>query len=168
MTRHITIADGPAQPDASALDAFWAEATAAHPDLAGAHHVRSLGIDAETTETIIDFVQAGTKVATFSLPWVMEANGFPAVARGTPVILTDYSGTPRLVVRITDVRETTFGEIGPAETGLDGPPVQDPAVWIPLHREYWNGLLARYGKVCSDDMPVLVEPFEFIHAGEGR
>ena len=126
--------------------------------------VRSIGIDAETTELILDFVKAGSKVATFSLPWVMEANGFPEAAPGTPVILTDYSGVPRIVVRLTEVRETTFGEIGPAETGMDGPPVQDPEVWIPLHREYWNGLLAAYGRKCSDDMPVLIEPFEFVYA----
>ena len=69
-----------------------------------------------------------------------------------------------MVVRLTDVRETTFGGIGAAETRLDGPPVQDPEVWVPLHREYWNGLLSRYGKQCSDEMPVLVEPFDFIYA----
>jgi uncharacterized protein YhfF len=76
------------------------------------------------------------------------------------------SGTglgPRMVVRLTDVRETTFGAIGPRETSMDGPPVQDPAVWIPLHREYWNGLLSNYGRSCTDDMPVLVEPFEFVY-----
>jgi uncharacterized protein YhfF len=164
MTRHILIADGPAMPDTDVLDAFWADATAAHPELEGDHQVRSIGIDAETTELILDFVKAGSKVATFSLPWVMAANGFPDSAPGTPIILTDYSGIPRLVVRLTAVRETTFGDIGPAETGMDGPPVQDPDVWIPLHREYWNGLLAAYGRECSDDMPVLVEPFEFVYA----
>lgn len=167
MTRTITIADGPAQPAELALDAFWREVRAAHPELTGNHHVRSLGIDAETTEAILEFIQAGTKVATFSLPWVMAANGFPAVTAGTPVLLTDYTGLPRLAVRITDVQEITFGQIGPAETGLDGPPVQDPSVWIPLHRKYWNGLLAGYDKVCSDDMPVLVERFEFVYAGTG-
>ncbi|GIR82581.1 MAG: hypothetical protein CM15mP84_03290 [Cellvibrionales bacterium] len=42
------------------------------------------------------------------------------------------------------------------------PPVQDPDVWIPLHRQYWNGLLAAYGRECTDDMPVLIEPFDYI------
>ena len=33
---------------------------------------------------------------------------------------------------------------------------------IPLHRTYWNGLLAAYGRECTDDMPVLIEPFDYI------
>ena len=111
MTRSILVADGPAQPDEALLDVFWSEVRSAHPELGEDHQVRSIGIDDETTELIFDFVQAGTKVATFSLPWVMEANGFPDSLPGTPIILTDYSGKPRLVVRLTDVRETTFGEI---------------------------------------------------------
>ena len=164
MQRDILVADGPAQPEPAALDAFWEAAVAADPTLAGHHQVRSLGIDAETTEAILDFIRAGSKVATFSLPWVMAANGFPDPVPGLPIILTDYAGTPRMVVRLQDIRSTTFGDIGPAETRLDGPPVQDPEVWIPLHREYWNGLLQAYGKQCTDDMPVLVEPFEFVYA----
>ena len=101
-------------------------------------------------------------MATFSLPWFIEANGFPYSEPGTPIVLCDYVGTPHLIVRLTDVRETTFGEIGYAESSLDGPPVQDPKVWIPLHRTYWNGLLAAYGRECTDDMPVLIEPFDYI------
>ena len=76
MKRHILVADGPAQPDATALDALWEQAVAAGPSLAGEHQVRSLGIDHETTETIFDFIRAGKKVTTFSLPWVMKAKVF--------------------------------------------------------------------------------------------
>ena len=101
-------------------------------------------------------------MATFSLPWVVEANGFPYSEPGTPIVLCDYVGTPHLIVQLTDVRETTFGHIGYAESSLDGPPVQDPEVWIPLHRTYWNGLLAAYGRECTDDMPVLIEPFDYV------
>jgi uncharacterized protein YhfF len=163
MTRTLVIGGGPALPNDSDLDLFWSEACAAVPDLGGDHQVRSLGINEETTGMILDFINAKTKVATFSLPWVMGAEGHPETKPGTPVILTGYDGAPRAVVRITDIRGTTFGESGPAETGLDGPPVQDPEVWVPLHRDYWNGLLEKYGKSCTDDMPVLVEPFDVIY-----
>lgn len=164
MKRIILIGPGPAVPSDETLDAFWSEAKSAVPALPDDHQVRSLGIDEETTGLILNFINARTKVGTFSLPWVMAAEGHPDTAPGTPVILTGYDGTPEVVVRITDVRATTFGEIGPQETGLDGPPVQDVDVWKPLHREYWNGVLAKYGKSCTDDMPVLVEPFELIYS----
>jgi uncharacterized protein YhfF len=162
MSRHILIADGPAQPDATAIDTFWEEAQKSLPGLGEDYQVRSLGIDAETTTQILEYIKTRDKVATFSLPWVIEANGFPCSEPGTSVVLCDYVGTPHLIVQLTDVRETTFGEIGYAESSLDGPPVQDPEVWIPLHRKYWNGLLAAYGRECTDDMPVLIEPFDYI------
>jgi len=162
MSRHILIADGPAQPDATAIDTFWAEAQKSLPGLGEDYQVRSLGIDAETTTQILEYIKTRDKVATFSLPWVIEANGFPYSEPGTSIVLCDYVGTPHLIVQLTDVRETTFGEIGYAESSLDGPPVQDPEVWVPLHRKYWNGLLAAYGRECTDDMPVLIEPFDYI------
>ena len=162
MSRHILIADGPAQPDLTVIDTFWERAQNEFAGLGDDYQVRSLGIDAETTTQILEYIKTRDKVATFSLPWVIEANGFPCSEPGTPIVLCDYGGTPHLIVRLTDVRETTFGEIGYAESSLDGPPVQDPEVWIPLHRKYWNGLLAAYGRECTDDMPVLIEPFDYI------
>ena len=160
--QHILIADGPALPDTVEVDHFWERANKQFSELGDDYQVRSLGIDAETTTQIIEYIKTRDKVATFSLPWVIEANGFPYSRPGTPIVLCDYVGTPHLIVQLTDVRKTTFGDIGYAESSLDGPPVQDPEVWIPLHRKYWNGLLAAYGRECTDDMPVLIEPFDYI------
>ena len=162
MARHILISNGPARPSPADIDAFWERACEQQVDLGNDYQVRSLGIDAETTTQILEYIKTRDKVATFSLPWVIDANGFPHPEPGTPIVLCDYVGQPHLIVRLTDVRETTFGEIGYAESSLDGPPVQNPDVWIPLHRQYWNGLLAAYGRECTDDMPVLIEPFDYI------
>ena len=160
--QHILIADGPALPDTVEVDHFWERANKQFSELGDDYQVRSLGIDAETTTQILEYIKTRDKVATFSLPWVIEANDFPYSEPGTPIVLCDYVGTPHLIVQLTDVRETTFGDIGYAESSLDGPPVQDPEVWIPLHRTYWNGLLGAYGRECTDDMPVLIEPFDYV------
>jgi len=164
MTRHIVIGEGPSLPKEKALDIFWAEARAAVPDLSDDHQVRSIGIDEETTGLIMQFINAGTKVGTFSLPWMMEAEGYPETKPGTPIILTAYDGTPQAVIRIGRTWSTTFGSISENETRLDGPPVQDLNVWKPLHRQYWNGLMSKYGKSCTDDMPIIVEPFELVYS----
>ena len=162
MPRHILIADGPAQPNPTAIDRFWERAKAIYEGLGETYQVRSLGIDAGTTTEILGYIKTRKKVATFSLPWVIEANNFPHPEPGTPIVLCNYAGTPHLIVQLTNVRGTTFGEIGYAESSLDGPPVQDPEVWIPLHRRYWNRLLAAYGRGCTADMPVLIESFDYI------
>ena len=128
MARHILTSDGPAQPNPADIEAFWERACEQHADLGDDYQVRSLGIDAETTTQILEYIKTRDKVATFSLPLVIEANGFPQPEPGAPIVLCHYVGQPHLIVRLTDVRETTFGAIGHAESSLDGPPVQDPHV----------------------------------------
>ena len=128
MSRHILIADGPAQPKPEEIDTFWERAQDKFAGLGDDYQVRSLGIDAETTTQILEYIKTRDKVATFSLPWVIEANEFPHPEPGTPIVLCDYVGKPHLIVRLTNVRETIFGEIGFGESSLYGPPVQDPDV----------------------------------------
>lgn len=82
-------------------------------------------------------------------------------------MLCNYFGTPHLIVRLTDVHDTILGDIGYAKFSLDGPPVQYTQVWKPLHRKYWNVLLAANGRDCTDDMPVLIEPFDYVR-GRGN
>ena len=165
MKRHIIIADdGPEQsPDSELLDSFWQQAINAVPEIARDHQVRSIGIDEETTDLIIEFITTGEKIGTYSLPWLMEAEGYPKAITYTPIILVSYDGIPKVVVQITGVYETTFGNISLNDTSLDGPPVRDLDVWIPLHTEYWNGLLSKHNLACTSDMPVLVEKFKFIY-----
>ena len=165
MKRHIIIADdGPEQNlDSELLDSFWQQAINAVPEIARDHQVRSIGIDEETTDLIIEFIKIGEKRGTYSLPWLMEAEGYPKAIIDTPIILVSYDGVPKVVVQITGVYETTFGNISLNDTSLDGPPVRDLDVWIPLHTEYWNGLLSKHNLSCTSDMPVLVEKFKFIY-----
>ena len=166
MKRDLAIAgDGPEQnPDVELLDSFWQQAINAVPEIARDHQVRSIGIDEATTDLIIEFIKAGEKTGTYSLPWLMEAEGHPKTTPDTPIMLVSYAGIPRIVVQITSVYETTFGNISLKDTALDGPPVRDLDIWIPLHTNYWNGLLSRHNRVCTSDMPVLVERFKFIYA----
>ena len=75
---------------------------------------------------------------------MIEAEGHPKTTLNTPIMLVSYDGIPKVVVEITDVYETTFGNISLNDTSLDGPPVRNLDVWIPLHTEYWNGLLSKH------------------------
>ncbi len=165
MKRHIIIADdGPEQnPDSELLNLFWQQAINAVPEIARDHQVRSIGIDEETIDLIIEFIKTGEKRGTYSLPWLIEAEGYPKTTPNTPIMLVSYDGIPKVVVQITGVYETTFGNISLNDTSLDGPPVRDLDVWIPLHTEYWNGLLSKHNLSCTSDMPVLVEEFKFIY-----
>jgi len=99
---------------------------------------------------------------TFSLPWLIEAADLPRTQVNDFIVLVDFRAQPRLILRVTGIRTVLFGDVSAEDTSIDGSPLRDPSVWIPLHTVYWNNLLEPFGLEVSDDMPVLVEPFELI------
>lgn len=130
MVRSILIADGPAQPNAEDIHTFWERARGQFSELDDDYQVRSLGIEEDTTTQTLDHIKTRDKVATFSLPWVIHANGYPHPEPGVPVVLSYSAGKPHLIARLTDNRKPIFGQIGHAESSPDGPPARDPEVWI--------------------------------------
>lgn len=157
--------DGPTRPSPAALDAFWAEARAAHPDAAlpTGYQVRWIGLDRPTTQQIFDLVRRGDKTGTFTLPWIVSRTDQPAPAVGDVVILIDFDGAPVMLVRLERIHEVAFGAITAADTAIDGSPVRDLAVWKPLHTQYWGALLRPFGLQVTPDMPVWVEKFSIVH-----
>lgn len=148
---------GCATPDRAELNAFWAAA-----GLPGQYAVRWIGLDDESTEQIIDLIRAGDKTGTYTLPWIVEHTEQPTPAVGDTIILVDFGGHPRLIVRLTEIEQVAFGRITATHTAIDGPPVRDLAVWKPLHTRYWNAMLAPHDLAVSADMPVWVEQFELL------
>ena len=126
--------EGPTRPTTAALDAFWAEARAARPDvnLGADYQVRWIGLDAPSTEQILELIRAGDKTGTFTLPWIVERTDQPEPRVGDALILIDFDGAPRMLVRLTEVRTVLFGEVTAADTAIDGTPVRDLAVWKPI------------------------------------
>jgi uncharacterized protein YhfF len=147
-----------------AIQAFLTAARQALPDLAIGDNweQRWIGLDEESTRQIFDLIRDGDKTGTFTLPWLAEREGKAPPHEGLYLILSDMDGTPTLLVRLGEVREAIFGEVTAADTAIDGSPVRDPAVWLPLHTQYWNALLAPHGLTVTDDMPFWVEPFELV------
>jgi uncharacterized protein YhfF len=125
--------------------------------------VRWIGLDAATTTQIFDLIRAGDKTGTFTLPWIVERTGQPEPAVGACIVLIDMDGTPTLLVRLTRVHSTLFGQVTAADTAVDGSPVRELAVWVPLHTQYWNRLLQPFGRAVTDDMPLWVEQFELLY-----
>ncbi len=162
MARFMTIIGEGVEksPDLDAINDFWEMAASSIPSLSEDHEIRSIGIDSASTEKIFDYIVSKEKVGTFTLPWLNDKHGVPAPVPGLSVILLSYNGDPRMIIRITEVFQTVFGKIDKEITALDGPPVRDLSIWLPMHTQYWNAALAPYGLACTDEMPVTVEKFE--------
>lgn len=157
--------EGPAHPTNAALDAFYAKARTANRELVPGddYQVRWIGLDADTTRQIFELIRARDKTGTFSLPWVFERTGQPEPQVGDRLILIDMDGRPTLLVRLTRVHTAVFGRVTETDTAVDGSPVRDLAVWVPLHTQYWNQLLRPFGLAVTDDMPFWVEQFELLY-----
>jgi uncharacterized protein YhfF len=156
---------GAAAPSPAALEAFWSAARATHPSLPqdDGYEVRWIGLDADSTRQIFELIRARDKTGTFTLPWIVERTGQPAPRPGRCIVLIDMDGAPTLLVRLTRVRLVRFGDVTAADTAIDGSPVRDPAVWVPLHTQYWNALLQPFGLAVTADMPFWAEEFELVH-----
>ncbi len=156
--------DGTERPTQAALDAYWTDAKAAYPEIGDTYEVRWFGIDAKTTQGIFGYIRDGVKTATYTVPWLLEQLGQPQAEAGNYIVLIDYDGTPTMVLRIGIAETWAFADIDERVTHTDGLSVRNPDVWKPLHKEFWNGELARFGLEVTDDMPVLVEHSELVYA----
>ena len=162
---------GATPPTAAALQAFIEAAVRACPEIdpRPVCEVRWIGLDAESTLQILELIRARDKTGTFTLPWIVERTGQPVPRVGALLVLIDMGGRPILMVRTRAVRDAVFGQVTAEDTAVDGSPVRDPAVWVPLHTVYWNALLEPFGLTVSDDMPFWVEAFELLYdADAGR
>ena len=153
-------------PSAQALAEFCAAAGAAIGDPGirpETVELRWIGLDAESTRQIFDLVRMGDKRGTFTLPWIVERTGSPVPKVGNRLVLIDIDGRPVLLTRVVRVDSAVFGKVEAEHTVIDGSPVRDPAVWVPLHTAYWNGHLAPFGLAVSPDMPFWIEEFVLVY-----
>ena len=74
MKRSVVIdRDGPEKNlDHDLIDVFFNKAVSYDSTLSRHHQIRCIGIDEETTGLILNFIKKKEKIATFSLPWIME------------------------------------------------------------------------------------------------
>lgn len=158
---------GPARPSTAALEDLLARAGFGDDAAARASvQVRWIGLDAPTTRSIFELIRKGDKTGTFTLPWIVERTGLAPPVVGQRMVLIDHDGTPVLLLRTTEVREVVFGRVTAADIAIDGSPVRDPAIWKPLHTDYWNALLRPFGLTVSDDMPFWAERFTLLFDAE--
>lgn len=158
-------------PSTESVHTFCARAQQANPSLelaADNVEIRWIGLDAESTLQIFDLIRTGDKRGTFTLPWIVERTGSRVPRVGQWLVLIDLDGTPVLLTRVTRVDSALFGQVKAEHTAIDGSPVRDPAVWVPLHTVYWNGHLAPFGLSVTPEMPFWVEEFELVYDSHER
>ena len=145
--------------DEPGLDAFL-QAHGVTAGDAGDVETRRLGADPQMVERILSVISKGEKSMTFSLPWLADEEGRRPPAPGRLIVLLDAAGAPRLLLRLTEVRERRFADVDAEDLAREGVPMRDPDNWRELHEWVWNARLNPLGKQVSAEMPVWAEYFE--------
>ena len=110
---------------------------------------------------LLGLVLAGKKRATSSSLRGYEMEGEPIPKAGDLSVVTDWDGTPRCVIRTTNVRILPFDEITFDIARLEG---EDDCLesWRQHHRSFFGAESKEIGYVFDEQMPVIFEEFEVV------
>ena len=152
----------PGPPDLAAAEALWEGYAAAHPDVVAAcpdHTVEHFGDSVELADELLGLVLAGGKRATSALvaDFLAEGEALPRV--GSHWIACDGRGTPRIVIRSTELRIGTFDSVDAAYAADEGEDDRTLESWRRHHRRYWTRSCAERGETWSQDQEIVLERF---------
>lgn len=143
--------------DPAAVEEFWRGTGSTGP----VPEAWAFGDHAELADELLGLVLDGTKTATASSLWDVEADGDPVPRVGDLSILLDGAGQPRAVIRTTEVRIVPFIDVDAEHARLEGEGDRSLTHWREAHERFFR-------RTASDDrgfdetMPVVCERFEVI------
>lgn len=124
----------------------------------------SFGDSAEMANRLANLVQEGTKTATASALWQIEAGEekLPEVSDFSVVL--DGNGRPCCVIKTMEVEVVPFDEVQSEFARAEGEGFKSIDDWREGHWEYWSRTLQKIGRRPSRRMPVVCERFEVVHS----
>lgn len=143
-----------------AVVALW-EAFARTQDVAPTHYdVWYFGDSEELARELLQLVLDGKKTATCGLLWDMGAPESPMPIEGGFSVVTDFHGTPRVILQSTEVRTLPFGQIDAKFALEEGEGTAEE--WRAGHWEFFTRRCEVLGKKADDSMPVVCERFRVV------
>lgn len=151
----------PAEPDAVAVAAFWADFCAAAGVTGRPVDVFCFGDSAAMADRLADLVLAGTKRATAGAAVDYAVEGFlPAVGDHAVVVRGD--GSPAVVLRTTDVRVGPLSSVDDAFAWDEGEGDRTRAWWVAAHRAYVRRRSAATEREPEEDPELVFERFDVV------
>ena len=151
--------------DEAAAREFWHAYRAAHPAQATDAEppsVEVFGDHAELTDELLRLVLDGTKRATASLVAEFEAEGQPLPRIGSHWIACDSTGSPRAILRSTELRVGPFTSVDERFAYDEGEDDRTLDSWRDNHSGYWRRVCASLGFEWTQTHEVLFERFEVV------
>lgn len=108
-------------------------------------------------------VLAGRKRATAGAVWCVEAAGKRLPRPGDLSVVTTWDGTPRCVIRTTQVELLRFDAVPAEFAAAEGEGDGSLEFWRRVHAAYFGRECARIGRRFDAGMPVCCERFELAY-----
>lgn len=148
-----------------AVEAFWRAACDSTPELdrSADYAVWSFGDSQELSDHVLAETLAGRNTATASLEWDYESAPSRLPKVGDAGVITDWLGSPRLVVVTRQVDIRRYDEVDADFARAEGY-LSDPLTkWREVHWAYFSRRCVALDRTASCDMPVICERFEAVY-----
>ncbi|AZS45196.1 ASCH domain-containing protein [Microbacterium oleivorans] len=151
--------------DRAAADRMWAAYRDARPEAAAAgpeYTVEHFGDSVRLADELLDAVLTGPKRATSELVADFLARGDVVPRVGSHWIACDGSGTPRIIIRSTELRIGPFASADAAFAADEGEDDRSLESWQREHRRYFTRVAAARGATWSEADEIVFERFAVV------
>ena len=144
---------------------MWHEYTAVHPEAVAAcpeYTVEHFGDTRRLADELLGHVLSGRKRATSELAADFLGRGDSLPRIGSHWIACDGTGTPRIVLRTTELRLGPFTSADAAFARDEGEDDLSLESWQREHRRYWTRVSAAQGRQWSEAEDIVFERFTVV------
>lgn len=147
---------------------MWRDYVAAHPDAVSSpgadadYVVECFGDSVELADELLSLVLDGVKRATAALVAEFAAEGEPLPRVGSHWIACDGSGTPRIIIRSTELRLGPFSSVDERFAFDEGEGDRTRESWVQEHGAYWRRVAAASGLDFGEHSEVVFERFSVV------
>jgi uncharacterized protein YhfF len=151
--------------DTEAGTALWAAYAAAHPDVTLGEDlppISTIGDHLELADELLDHVVHGPKRATAGLVADFRADREPLPRIGGHWVVCDGTGTPRVVLRSTELRVGVIESVDDAFAWDEGEGDRSRDWWLDAHRRFFTRTCAARDAEFTEDLEVVFERFRLV------
>jgi uncharacterized protein YhfF len=154
------------------VERYWAQflgsIPAGEPRPEGYVEAFFFGTRPDRAHEINRLVLDGTKTATGSLLWSLEADGKRSARAGDYWIVTNGGDDPVCIIRTLDARVIPFDQVGEDYAWCGGERDRSLESWRDLYWDYIVSECRRIGRTPDAKAPLVMERFEVVYAESMR
>ncbi len=122
------------------------------------------GDSAALAEELLGLVISGVKTATCGALFDYEWEGISIPEVGSYHIVTDFSGEPRCLIQLSNVKICTFGGVTADFAAAEGEGDRSLKSWRAGHQAFFERRAAETGNVFDENITLVLEYFKVIYA----